>query len=70
MEAGQTKYRKSRWLPLHSSVVQARGAYRPSRAGITQPIPVRRSSSLREGTALLKRTVENVFLRMQPGLGW
>ena len=66
----QTKFRKSRCLPLHSSVVQALITYRHSRdslhaADLSVPFFVSQS-----GAALPKRTVENVFLHMQSDLGW
>lgn len=66
----ETKFRKSRCLPVHSSVIQALGRYRESRdrshaSDATAPFFVSQS-----GLALPKRTVENVFRRMQPRLGW
>lgn len=66
----QTKFRKSRCLPVHSSVVQELGRYRKSRdhwhaADAEAPFFVSEA-----GAALPKRTVENVFRRMQPRLGW
>lgn len=55
---------------MHSSVIQALGRYRESRdrshaSDATAPFFVSQS-----GLALPKRTVENVFRRMQPRLGW
>jgi integrase/recombinase XerC len=66
----QTKFHKSRCLPLHTSVVQALGSYRQSRdrchlTDIDTPFFISQTD-----TALPKRTVENVFLRMQPHLDW
>jgi integrase/recombinase XerC len=66
----QTKFRKSRCLPLHTSVVQALGSFRQSRdrclaTDLGMPFFVSQA-----GAALPRRTVENVFLRMQPHLGW
>ena len=66
----KTKFRKSRCLPLHSSVVQALDLYRQSRdrCHVTDagaPFFVSQA-----GVALPTRTVENVFRRMQPHLGW
>nr|WP_297390265.1 tyrosine-type recombinase/integrase [uncultured Roseateles sp.] len=66
----QTKFRKSRCLPLHSSVVQALSRYRQSRdccLGIHPDTPFFASSA---GTALPKGTVDNVFRRLRPHLGW
>jgi integrase len=66
----QTKFRKSRCLPLHRTVVQALGAYRQSRDRCHATDPGAPFFVSQAGAALPKRTVENVFLRMQPHLGW
>ena len=66
----QTKFRKSRCLPLHRSVVQALGAYRQSRDRCHANDPGAPFFVSQACAALPKRTVENVFLRMQPHLGW
>lgn len=66
----QTKFRKSRCLPLHSSVIQALGAYRLSRDryhGTDPDVPFFVSQA---GAALPRRTVEYVFRHMQSHLGW
>lgn len=66
----QTKFRKSRCLPLHSSVIQALGAYRLSRDcchGTDPDMPFFVSQS---GAALPRRTVEHVFRHMQSDLCW
>lgn len=66
----QTKFRKSRCLPLHSSVILALGAYRLSRDrchGTDPDVPFFVSQS---GAALPSRTVEHVFRSMQSHLGW
>ena len=66
----KTKFRKSRCLPLHSSVVRALDSYRRSRDRCyptDSSAPFFVSSA---GSTLPKRTVENVFRRMQPALGW
>ena len=66
----QTKFRKSRCLPLHSSVAQELSRYRQSRdrfLGAHLDAPLFASSA---GTALPRRTVGNVFQRLRPHLGW
>ena len=66
----QTKFRKSRCLPLHGSVIQALNRYRQSRdrgLGAHSDAPFFASST---GAALPKRTVDNVFRRLRPHLGW
>ena len=66
----QTKFRKSRCLPLHSSAIQALGAYRLSRDlchGADPNVPFFVSQT---GAALPARTVEGVFRHMQSRLGW
>ena len=65
-----TKFRKSRCLPLHSSVVQALGSYRQFRDRCHATAPGVPFFVSQVGAALPKRTVENVFLRMQSHLGW
>ncbi len=66
----QTKFRKSRCLPIHSSVVRALRSYRQSRDRCHDFDPGSPFFVSQRGTTLPKRTVENVFLRMQPHLGW
>ena len=66
----QTKFHKSRCLPLHASVVQALSEYRQVRdrhadLGANAPFFVSRT-----GGTLPVGTVENVFRRMRPRLGW
>lgn len=66
----QTKFRKSRCLPMHTSVVQALGGYRQCRerchaTDLGAPFFVSQA-----GTALAKRTVEYVFVHLQSLLGW
>jgi integrase/recombinase XerC len=66
----QTKFRKSRCLPVHASVVQALSEYRKVRdrhadSGANAPFFVSRT-----GGTLPIRTVENVFARMRPRLRW
>jgi integrase len=66
----QTKFRKSRCLPLHSSVVQAMSLYRQARDRCHGTDPGARFFVSPSGAALPVRTVENVFRRLQPHLGW
>jgi integrase len=66
----RTKFRKSRCLPLHASTVRELGVYRQARDrcyGIEPGAPFFVSH---DGGHLPKRTVENVFRRLQSGLGW
>lgn len=65
-----TKFRKSRCLPIHSSVVQALGSYRQSRDRCHSTKPGEPFFVSKTGAVLPKRTVEEVFLRMQSHLGW
>ena len=66
----RTKFRKSRCLPLHSSAIQSLGSYRQSR----DPDHATDSGApffvSHAGAALPKRTVEHVFVRLLPQLGW
>lgn len=66
----QTKFRKSRCLPLHSSVVQALDFYVRSRNRCHATEPGAPFFVSQAGATLPKRTVENVFLRLQPHLDW
>lgn len=66
----QTKFHKSRCLPIHASVVQALAEYRRvhdrhADPGMSAPFFVSRT-----GGFLPKRTVENVFERMRSRLRW
>jgi integrase len=66
----QTKFHKSRCLPVHPSTVQALSEYRLARdrhANLDASAPFFVS---RCGGQLPVRTVENVFDRMRPQLGW
>ena len=66
----QTKFHKSRCLPIHATVVQALTEYRRMRdlhAGPDSGAPFFVS---RAGGFLPQRTVENVFERMRPQLRW
>jgi integrase len=66
----QTKFHKSRCLPLHESTVVELDLYRQARDrchGAEAGAPFFVSH---DGGHLPKRTVENVFLRLQSRLGW
>lgn len=66
----QTKFRKSRCLPLQGSVIQALSSYCRSRDRSHAADPGDPFFVSEAGRSLPKRTVENVFLRLQPRLGW
>ena len=66
----QTKFNKSRCLPLHASVVRTLAEYRLKRdrvvaRSVDMPFFVAPS-----GSALPARTVESTFSRMRDGQGW
>ena len=66
----QTKFRKSRCLPLHASTVRELMLYRQARDrcyGTQGSAPFFVSH---DGGHLPKRTVEHIFRRLQPRLGW
>jgi integrase/recombinase XerC len=66
----ETKFRKSRCMPLHPSTVRELLLYRQTRdrcCGTEASAPLFVS---RKGRYLPKRTVENVFQRLQSRLGW
>ena len=66
----QTKFHKSRCVPLHVSVVQALSAYREQRDRSADPSAGAAFFVSRVGAALPVRTVENVFARMRSQLCW
>lgn len=66
----QTKFRKSRCLPLHSSVVLVLVAYRLVRDRAYGTGPEMSFFVSRVGAALPKRTVEDVFRNVQSHLDW
>jgi integrase/recombinase XerC len=66
----QTKFHKSRCLPLAISVVQALVQYRDRRSQYADPRAAAPFFPSRTGDFLPKRTVENVFERMRPSLQW
>jgi integrase/recombinase XerC len=66
----QTKFHKSRCLPLHASAVRELGLYRQARDrwhGAEESAPFFVSQT---GGHLPKSTVENLFRRLQARLGW
>ncbi|WP_247661415.1 tyrosine-type recombinase/integrase [Ideonella alba] len=66
----QTKFHKSRCLPLHASTVLELGLYRQARNrrhDVEERAPFFVSY---DGGHLARRTVDNVFLRLQLRLGW
>ena len=66
----QTKFHKSRCLPLHVSVVRALSEYRQVRDQHADPGPNALFFISRIGGILPVGTVQNVFRRMRPRLGW
>lgn len=66
----QTKFRKSRCLPVHGSVIEALALYRESRDRYVGTDPNAPFFASNAGIALPKRTVENVFRRLLPRLDW
>lgn len=66
----QTKFHKSRCLPIAASVVQALVQYRDRRNRHADPGAAAPFFASHNGGILPKRTVENVFARMRPSLQW
>ena len=66
----QTKFHKSRCLPIAASVVQALVQYRGRRNRHADPGAAAPFFVSSKGGSLPKRTVENVFERMRPSLQW
>lgn len=66
----QTKFHKSRRLPLHPSTVQELELYRQARDRCQSTEDNAPFFVSHDGGHLPTRTVENVFRRLQPGLGW
>ena len=66
----QTKFRKSRCLPVHPSTVQALSEYRLVRDRLGDPSASAPFFISGTGGQLPVRTVENVFERMRPLLAW
>ena len=66
----QTKFKKSRRLPLHASVVQALSEYRQLRDQHADPGASASFFVSCTGATLQPSTVHTVFARIRPGLGW
>ncbi len=66
----KTKFRKTRCLPIHASVVRALAQYRHMRDTHADSDPSAPFLVSDTGGFLPKRTVENVFERMRPRLHW
>ena len=66
----QTKFHKSRCLPVVASVVEALVHYRNRRTRHVDPGATTPFFTTAQGGVLPKRTVENVFERMRPSLQW
>jgi integrase len=66
----ETKFQKSRCLPLHASVVQELAHYRRERDRHAAPDKGRPFFVSSTGGALPKPTVEYVFGRLRSQLGW
>lgn len=66
----QTKFHKSRCLPLHPSTVRELELYRQARDRCQSTEDRAPFFVSHDGGHLPARTVENVFRRLQPGLGW
>lgn len=66
----QTKFHKSRCLPLHPSTVRELELYRQARDRCQSTEASAPFFVSRDGGHLPTRTVENVFRRLQPELGW
>jgi integrase/recombinase XerC len=66
----QTKFNKSRCLPLHASVVQALSEYRQVRDQHADPGANTPFFVSRTGDTLPVSTVEKIFGRMRERLGW
>lgn len=66
----QTKFHKSRRLPLHPSTVRELDLYRQARIRFQSTEDSAPFFVSRDGGHLPARTVENVFRRLQQGLGW
>jgi integrase len=66
----QTKFHKSRCLPIHASVVQALTEYRRMRDMYANPDPGAPFFVSRTGDFLRPDAVEKVFRRLRSTLGW
>jgi integrase len=66
----QTKFKKSRLLPVHPTTADALHAYRKVRDRLALPQPGRCFFISSDGRPLPKRTVHDVFARLRGRLGW
>lgn len=66
----QTKFHKSRCLPIHPSTVRELQLYRQARDRCQSTEDSASFFVSHDGGRLPTRTVENVFRRLVPGLGW
>jgi integrase/recombinase XerC len=66
----ETKFHKSRCLPLHASVVQALGDYRQARGRLADSSTGAAFFASRTGTPLSANTVEEIFRDIRSRLGW
>jgi len=66
----QTKFCKSRLVPLHSTTVAALAQYLATRQRSAPAAPDAPLFVSPSGTALVKRTVHGVFARLRAELGW
>ncbi|WP_213956695.1 MULTISPECIES: tyrosine-type recombinase/integrase [unclassified Variovorax] len=66
----QTKFHKSRCLPLHATVVQALSAYLCARLRFVDCAGASPVFAIPTGRALPLRTVHHVFARLRDQLGW
>ena len=66
----QTKFRKSRLLPIHPSTVEALDTYRRVRDKAVSRHPDLPFFVSRAGSPLPSRTVESVFAQLRTRLGW
>jgi integrase len=66
----QTKFCKSRLVPLHPTTTTALVQYLSTRQRFTPALPDAPLFVSRSGTALAKETVHHVFARLRAELGW
>jgi len=66
----ETKFSKSRLVPLHSTVIEALVQYATLRQQYLPASPEGRFFTLESGVGLINRTVHGVFERLRKQLGW
>lgn len=66
----QTKFCKSRLVPLHPTTTAALAQYLSARQRFTSAVPGAPLFGSPSGAALVKRTVHGVFARLRAELGW